>query len=208
MSKEKVVITEENYKEIVLQKTIIICWGLLIGCFIIKLCGGNFFAIYCDNQKFVDFCNFIDKIKVSYILQFISFVASTYLIIKIANFNVDNMKLFYTICVMSFYWLFKTLLALNFANLGNVIYDIFDFLILISITFYCSKEQTLKTFRNSIIIVLIVYLFSFMSAITKCIGLRGCINSSFLVGFIFMIDYYIMLLLAYLYQKRRYLRNG
>lgn len=208
MSKEKVVITEENYKEIVLQKTIIICWGLLISCFIIKLCGGNFFAIYCDNQKFVDFCNFIDKIKVSYILQFISFVASTYLIIKIANFNVDNMKLFYTICVMSFYWLFKTLLALNFANLGNVIYDVFDFLLLISITFYCSKEQTLKTFRNSIIIVLIVYLFSFMSAITKCIGLRGCINSSFFVGFIFMIDYYIMLLLAYLYQKRRYLRNG
>lgn len=208
MSREKVVITEDNYKEIVLQKTIIICWGLLIGCFIIKLCGGNFFAIYCNNQKFIDFCNFIDRIGISYILEYISFIVSTYFIIKISNFNVDKTKLIYILCTMSFYWLFKTLVSINFAQVSLIVYDIFDFVLLVCTTFYCSKEKGINNLKRSIIVILIVYLFSFMSTITKCIGLRGCINSSFLVGFIFMIDYYIMLLLAYLYQKRRYLHNG
>lgn len=39
---KKEVVTEDNYKQIVLKRMIIICWVILFVCFIIKIFGGDF----------------------------------------------------------------------------------------------------------------------------------------------------------------------
>lgn len=36
-------------------------WVVLICCFIVKLFGGNYFEIVCENENFVMICNFIDN---------------------------------------------------------------------------------------------------------------------------------------------------
>ena len=38
------VVTNDNYKQKVLQRMILVCWIILLICFVIKLFGGNFFA--------------------------------------------------------------------------------------------------------------------------------------------------------------------
>ena len=54
--KNKKIITPENYKEIMLKRGIISCWILLAICLIIKICGGNYFAIVCNSENFINFC--------------------------------------------------------------------------------------------------------------------------------------------------------
>ena len=71
---------DKDYKEIILKRAIILCWILLIICFIIKLCGGNYFNIMCNNENFIRFCNFIENSIIKYIIYLFSFIFSSYLL--------------------------------------------------------------------------------------------------------------------------------
>ena len=44
-----------------IKRVIIVCWGALALCFIIKLFGGNFFQIICENETFIAICDYADK---------------------------------------------------------------------------------------------------------------------------------------------------
>ena len=54
--------TDKNYKPVVIKRCIIACWILLGICLVIKLFGGNYFAILCTNERFIAVCNFVDEI--------------------------------------------------------------------------------------------------------------------------------------------------
>ena len=45
----------------VLKRAIVLCWIALAFCFIIKICGGNFFAIAVENERFIAVCKYVDK---------------------------------------------------------------------------------------------------------------------------------------------------
>ena len=72
--KDKVVITRENYRQIMLKRAIISCWVILVVCFIIKLFGGNFFAIVCNDEKFIKVCEFINNSVIKYIIYYLLFL--------------------------------------------------------------------------------------------------------------------------------------
>ena len=48
-------------KEKYIKRVIIVCWVALAICFVIKLFGGNFFQIICENETFIAICEFCDN---------------------------------------------------------------------------------------------------------------------------------------------------
>ena len=51
-------------------------------------------------------------------------------------------------------------------------------------------------------VIVAMVVFSILSVVTKNIGITGTIANSSLIAIIFMIDYYIMLVLCYLYSVK------
>ena len=197
-------ITEDNYREVVLKRAIIICWVLLAICFVIKIFGGNFFAIICTNEKFIKVCEFVDKSIIKYILYYILFNLSMYLllIIAIPNIKIKSREFIIYLIIINLTWIYKLLLDLNIIYVSTFIINIGDFIIYFLVLLILSRKPI-----RSFITILLLLIFSLVSAFVKNIGLHGVITDSYLVTTIFLIDYYIMLALSSLYAKKIYLKR-
>lgn len=196
--KEKEVVTKDNYKLKTLKRMIILCWSLLGICFIIKILGGNFFNIVCKDEKFLRFCNFIDNSLFYYISAFIQFVASSMLIyLAISN---KRIKIFLPAIIVV--WAYKMLVEFNIIKINIGIYVAFDYLILFLLMWICSGKPL-----KSIISVILNIVFVVISAITKNLFLGNFIITSYTINLIYAIDYYIMIVLYYLYSKYRNIKK-
>ena len=192
-------ITEDNYREVVLKRSIILCWVLLAVCFVIKIFGGNFFAIVCTNEKFIKVCEFIDNSVLYYLFSYISYIITSWLLVVIVRENkkmITKGTLIYLICC-SLYWCFKLLIQFNIVKLPLVIYNILEYGVLYILLIIFSKK-----YIKSIFVIIAMVVFSILSVVTKNIGITGTIANSSLIAIIFMIDYYIMLVLCYLYSVK------
>ena len=205
-NKNKLEITEDNYKEVMLKRAIISCWIILIICFIIKLFGGNFFEIICNSKGFIKVCDFIDKTFLVYVLQIIVFAISSYIIFKCIDFNCSNKITILKVLIYFLVWIIKHLQSINIISINIYIIDIIDFLAIYLLSIVFCKSKNKFKYLKPLIILILLFIFTMISSITKNIGLNGSLNNSSLTSLIFMIDYYIMLILTYLYQKRRYLK--
>ena len=64
---------KDNYQYYVFRRAIHICWVVLAVCLIVKMFGGNYFCIVCDNARVVAFVTWIDKHFISkYLLWLLS----------------------------------------------------------------------------------------------------------------------------------------
>ena len=52
---------EKLNKQKFIKRVIIGAWITLALCFVIKLFGGNFFNIICENENFIAVCNYADN---------------------------------------------------------------------------------------------------------------------------------------------------
>lgn len=190
---------DKDYKEIILKRAIILCWVLLIICFIIKLCGGNYFDIMCNNENFIRFCNFIENSIIKYIIYLFSFIFSSYLLLKIVkpDFKILSLKslLFLICCIIV--WAFKLLIELNIFTINTLIVNILDFVILYILLVIFTKRPLLSIFA-----VILLFVFSIISSLVKGIGIDSSITDNYFVAQIFLIDYYLMLILSVLYSKK------
>lgn len=190
---------DKDYKEIILKRAIILCWVLLIICFIIKLCGGNYFDIMCNNENFIKFCNFIENSIIKYIIYLFSFIFSSYLLLKIVkpDFKILSLKslLFLICCIIV--WVFKLLIELNIFTINTLIVNILDFVILYILLVIFTKRPLLSIFA-----VVLLFVFSIISSLVKGIGIDSSITDNYFVAQIFLIDYYLMLVLSVLYSKK------
>lgn len=208
--KEK--IDENNYKEIMLRRSIIICWVILGICFIVKLFGGNYFSIACENERVVKICKYIDLSPLAYIIRLLSFLLSSYLIFKSVDFGTSKKQtaIFLGLCFVA--WCYKHLINVGIINISAILYNIFDFIILYILLIICTLKgkSILIKLVKPLLFVALLFIFSLVSIVIKNVGIKSSLNSYFLQGIIFMVDYYIMLVLTYLYSKRRYLKwaNG
>lgn len=202
MFKSKVV-TKENYREIVLKRAIISCWIILAICFVIKIFGGNFFTIVCNLEGFNKFCEFCDSTFIVYIFQFIIFGISSFIIFRCIDYKCSIKKTFIKVSIYYFVWILKHLQSMAIITINIYLMDAIDFVViyLLSVIFDTNKKYK---FIKPILFLLLLFIFTMISAITKNIGIKDSLPNSSLISLIFMIDYYIMLILTYLYQKRRY----
>lgn len=202
--KHKNNITDENYEEVVLRRAINICWALLAIYFIVKIFGGNFFNIVCNNEKFVEFCSYVDNHLWTKIIVglFSSTITMSFYLLAIAKrrrFDTKEFVIFIVIIAICV----STRLLLDYTNeyidkFVSWTIDIFQFFILP----FLIKHNILKEWyvRRIFIAFVLNLLFQVISMITKNISL-GFITSDFLTAIIAIIDLYIMLCLYYLYSN-------
>lgn len=172
---------------------IVISWVVFLICLIIKLLGGNWFELSTDNTRFIAFCNFVDntqwlKMILACCIYLITTLPVLLILLNEPKLKPRNCAIFIPlmICksVVSWY--------------SVVISYILDFVIIILL------PLILKRFKNWKIVIfgnILVFVFQCITLLTRNIGVKMGfnINNTFLVQMIFQIDYYLMILLFYLY---------
>ena len=192
-------ITEENYKEVVLKRSIITCWVLLALCLVIKLFGGNFFNIVCTNERFIGVCNYIENSWLYCLMGFISYNLTNFLMFASADINKKSNKTLkiISVCILELYWVMKMLNDIDVLNIDIRIYAVLDFIILsLALILYT------KDLKQSVLANVLMFVFLLISSLTKNLSLSETITENALTTFIFSIDYYIMYSLYFLYTKQ------
>lgn len=185
-----------------IKRAIILCWIMLIVCFIIKLFGGNWFEIICNNEHFINVCNYLDThAVVRYCIAFPIYVVSTFFIICACSLcPKPNKKQAITILVcVSCVWFLQL-----FNQYVKMVFEILIHILMPFITRRLNENKELikttlkKTWYLGIIGYIISFVFQIISLITKNVGIK-VIDDNTLISLIFMIDFYIMVALYYLY---------
>lgn len=180
----KEVVTKDNYKQIVLKRMKTLCWALLIVCFVIKLFGGNFFAFVGESEV----AEYVEKhFWLLTLVQFPFYFFSTYITYMIIL--KDKHKLLSAILTIVLF-VFKVLswsgiLPMYISTIIEVVGAIIVPIILN------------RSIWEVLIVQALLIVFQAISLFTKSIGLVSFPDTT-VVGYVYMIDYYILLLLTYL----------
>lgn len=190
-----------------LKRAIIICWIMLIVCFCIKLFGGNWFEIICTNEHFANLCQIIDnnKFLFHFIGWFLYVVATFWVVCSCSLLPIPNSaELTITPIVLTGVW------AMQFVS--NVFKSIVECVVLIVLPIvynYIRNKDTRtfwqnfkKTWYYGIIGVALIFAFQAISLVTRNVGIKFTDDST-LVTLILLTDYYIMIVLYYLYIRLR-----
>lgn len=165
------------------------CWALLLVCFTIKVLGGNIFEVACENESFIKLCNWLDRHWFKYIITSLIYIIPCYL----PYLCMVNKKIGQDL------WIILLILPCSplkvfFPIIGMVL----DTVILILIPLLLCK---FKNWKRVIFNCIITLSFQLISLITKNIGYY-MENNSLLISIILSIDYYIMIILYYLYCRK------
>lgn len=187
-----------------IKRAIILCWIMLIMCFVIKLVGGNWFDIICTNEHFIKICSYIDNhLILSDIIGVIIYVIVGYFVFKamsnVLKTNIQQ-KLYIVLC-LAFIWSFTL-----WNTIIKLIVELFGFIIspyIINILNKETKPNALKrTWYRGILGYVLILVFQLISLLTKNVGIK-ITDDSFLITNILFIDYYIMATLYCLYIKMK-----
>lgn len=177
-----------------LRRVIIISWASLAICFVIKIFGGNFFEIMCENPNYKALCEYADShFWCKYLICFASSIFCQYFfLLSIIQEYKFNKKQWVVTLLSVIICCFIKLLGYNFAFVADIWLSI-----LLPIIFAWKRQ-------NKFLVVLIANIFNigfqFISLVTKNISI-GIIDNSTLVSLIYSIDVYIMCVLYYLYRN-------
>lgn len=178
-------------------------WVVLICCFIVKLFGGNFFEIACNNEKFIRFCAVFSTGVPYYIINYVLYHVGTYYYFKavLKTQNLNNKK-YIVHCVICFVWILKLLLTLKIGN-NTLVFLLYDTVFMIIFPLIIDS----KKFKRALIGYVINLIFQIITLITKNIGLK-LLTDNLLIIIIYSIDYYIMVILYYLYSIKEDKENA
>lgn len=189
-------ITKDNYKPKLFKRMIILCWVVLGLCFIVKLFGGNFFNIVCQDERFIKFCNYIQNSFWYYIVSFVFYCLNT-ILIWLAMFRClmfNKKSLFIAIIIIAIIYCLQVLCQIYFNSL--LVSFVFTILRYIIIPICLFKFKI----KNVIIISILDVCTQFITIIIKDLSIIKVLDENVLISLIFMIDYYIMTILIYLYS--------
>lgn len=188
-----------------IRRAIILCWAMLIVCFVIKLLGGNWFEIAVNNEHFVRLCEAIDNnnILLYGISYFVYIVSANWIIASCSLLPIPKTyEMVTNVVCFSFVWSMQFV-----SNIVKIIVEIVAVIVL-PIVFNVLRHRDTparqifkKTWFYGIIGYTFIFLFQAISLITRNIGIKFTDDST-LVTFVLLIDYYIMIALYYLYVLR------
>lgn len=172
-----------------LKTVIIVCWILLAICFVIKIFGGNWFELSSDNEKFVQFCTFVDNTMwLKMILVCCISVITSYPVYCVL-LNKKKLSTKETIIYLSL-TIFKSFISW-YSAVVSLIIDVFIMLVLSTII-------NKKIFR-SIVCFFIILIFQVITLIIRNSEFTF-LQNTFIFQTLYQIDYYIMIALLYLYN--------
>lgn len=175
---------ENKYKVL-----IIACWGALLFCFIIKLFGGNFFEPYVNNDKFIAACNWLDDtLWAKYLVSSVVYSIGVYLV----YLAMIKKRLFKD------WWYILLCLPCSIIKGFNIyIGSAYDFFLLCVLPLIRLK---FKGWLRVVMGIISMLVFQLISLFTRDIGWY-LPSDSMLILLIMQIDYYIMIVLYYLYSN-------
>lgn len=175
------------------ETLIISCWIVLIICLLIKLLGGNYFEIACQNQTIINICNFIENSFLYYVFCFILYFVGTIYYFKGVLKQTKLRGVYaYIYIVVILLWIIKVLL-----DKSAFIPFFIELLVLIIVPILYDHNKWWKY----ILYYALTIVFQVITLITKNIGLK-IVDDNFLIGLFYSIDYYIMVILFYLYSTK------
>lgn len=177
-----------------LERMIVLCWVLLAICFVIKIFGGNFFE-YVGKSEAIEYIARHDILLIP--VQCIFYIFGTYLFYQAM---IKHKHKIHSLLLVVFLAIFKQLYDVNiYLQISCYVVEFIIMFLYPIIIFKCKWYKV-------VIINLLLIVFQVISLITKNIGI---ISFPFedVVGFVYMIDYYIMIVLLYLYTKKG-VQNG
>ena len=182
------------------KRAIILCWIMLVACFAIKLFGGNWFEVVCTNEHFLKLCDFIDSniILENCIAYFLYVIFTTILLMAVCretSFKIKNIIIIAS--SISVVWISQ------FIN-ENVkfLLEIFSFIFL-PIFINKGKIPIKKVWYYGLIGISLDISFQMISFYIRGIKVAIIGDGNTLLSLILMIDYYIMILLHFLFVKQR-----
>ena len=172
---------------------ITLSWVLLVICLIIKLFGGNWFELGSENSKFIEFCLYVDNhIWLKMTLACLICLGSTYfimcLLLNKKKLNKKDMLIYLPLIVAG------SLTSWHLSIISLICQLIY--LIILPII------QT-RAWKRIILTILITFIFQFISILFRNFGTFDFNNNSFIYQVLIQIDYYLMLILYYLYTFKR-----
>lgn len=202
--KNREVVTKDNYKGIVLKRMIIVCWILLGICFFVKIFGGNFFNIVCNNEQFIKVCNFIQNTFWYYIVAYITYIIGNFLIFRFVapELKVRSIKTLLFFVGFIFIWVIKLIITLSGISINPLLFTIIELSLDVLLLFAITKK-----FWKSVLGIFIMFIFSIITMVIKNLSLTKQVSDNVVITIIYMIDYYIMLILSSLHSKQIYLRR-
>lgn len=164
---------------------------VLLICFIIKLLGGNWFELGTDNERFIAFCNFVDNTQwLKMILACIICVGSVYIIecllLNKKKLSPKELALYLPLIVIGSISSWKLQIV---SLIAQILYFIVFPLI-----------QTKGKWKRVLFINIFVMLLQVISILFRNIGNWNFNENNFMFQTLIQVDYYLMLILAYLYN--------
>lgn len=191
--KEKIKSINNNFKEFfnnTYGMLITVSWIALIVCLVIKIFGGNWFELWWNNDKFIAFCSYVDnhkylKMTVSTIVALIT----TYPIYcVILNDNKPKLKV---ILILMLSLTLKCIIGWYFPSIGFIL----DVLILLGLMTIFNKN-----FKRNVICFGIICIFQIITIVTRSLSFNFNETVTTIQGILYQVDYYLMILLFYLYN--------
>lgn len=195
--KNKINSLKEKFKEFnsnTYGMLITVSWIVLIICLIIKLFGGNWFELGTDNENFVAFCNYVDKtmwLKVT--LACGIYLLSGYFILSVIlnkKMTLKLLALFYPLMIA------KSILGWYILWLAYII----DFFIIVILPLILGK---FRNWKRVIVVNLLVMAMQFITMAIRNLSIGLNATPSFLEQAIIQVDYYLMIILCFLYNFRK-----
>ena len=150
-------------------------------------------------------CDFVDNNKAAYYLVgVLMYVASTSWIILACSKITEptNKELIVIVSSLIVVWA-SQFVSITLKTILEIVNTVFMpiFLNLLNSNFVCKAKTIKRTWYLGIIGYILVFVFQLISLFTRNIGIKYTHDSS-LTTLILMIDYYIMIIMYYLYVKK------
>lgn len=172
--------------------TIIICWVSLIGFWLLKIFGSNFFEIMVENENFLRFSDLIQNTWLKYVVSFITITIANYLMLAAISETLyfNGVKLVIVLCITTSMWA-----VANFVPI-MLIQMYYGYVVILA---YSAIIQKGIKKLYGVLAILFELAFTIISLITRSLELT--LIDNYLILLILSIDMYIMTLLYYLYTN-------
>ena len=189
-----------------IKRAIVLCWIMLVACFAIKLFGGNWFEVACTNEHFSMICGFVDeRLALQNAIALILYVLSTTIIMLSsarAPSPTKKQLAFLVVCVSSIWALqYLSLTAKAVVEMSFFLFCPFLLNLVVEKRAITKRAFFVEILFGAIGIAL-TWAFQLLSLITRNFGV-SFVGDETLVALILMVDYYIMIVLYYLYVKSK-----
>lgn len=175
-------------------------WLLLIVCLIIKLFGGNWFELGSENSKFIQFCLYVDnhmwlKKILGILIALITTIPLYCIMLK------EQKPKLWKILMLSILLISKCIIGWFNATIGFII----DIAILLGLLTFLNKN-----FKRNIICFLFINFLQIITLLLRNVSFgfgNFNYNNLFIIQFLYQLDYYIMIVLWYLYTFKKKKEN-